>query len=86
MRLEKLPGQIQRDIDYSQSINKLQSIIQKEIEASRVPNQGLEELRWSIEELRVSIFAQTLGTKAPVSEKRITKRLDELRRLGLLAR
>ena len=86
MRLEKLPGQIQKDIDYSNSINNLHAIIQKEIEASRVPNEALEELRWSIEELRVSLFAQTLGTKAPISEKRITKRIDELRRLGLLAR
>ena len=29
------------------------------------------ELRWMIEELRVSLFAQQLGTAYPISEKRI---------------
>ena len=84
MRLEKLPGQVQKDAEYTININKLQDVIRKEIEASRVPNEALVNLRWSIEELRVSIFAQTLGTRFPISEKRITKRLDELRRLGRL--
>lgn len=86
MRLEKLPGLAQKDSEYALNINKLQSVIEKEIEASRVPNEALESLRWSIEELRVSVFAQTLGTRFPISEKRISKRLDELRRLGLLTR
>jgi ATP-dependent helicase HrpA len=31
-----------------------------------------------IEELRVSLFAQTLGTPVPVSEKRIYAMLDRL--------
>ena len=31
-----------------------------------------------IEELRVSLFAQTLGTPGPVSEKRIQAALDQL--------
>jgi len=29
------------------------------------------EIRWQIEELRVSLFAQTIGTPTPVSERRI---------------
>jgi len=32
-----------------------------------------------IEELRVSLFAQTLGTRGPVSEQRITRALAQLR-------
>lgn len=86
MRLDKLPGQVQKDAEYSNSINELQCVIQKEIDTSRGPNQALVELRWSVEELRVSVFAQTLGTRSPISEKRIIKRLDELRRSGRLAR
>lgn len=39
---------------------------------------ALEEVRWSIEELRVSLFAQQLGTPVPVSEKRIRKALSGL--------
>ena len=35
----------------------------------------LSQARWMIEELRVSLFAQQLGTDGPVSEKRIRKLL-----------
>ena len=38
---------------------------------------ALEAVRWMIEELRVSLFAQQLGTDGPVSEKRIRKALAE---------
>jgi ATP-dependent helicase HrpA len=40
------------------------------------------ELRWMIEEFRVSLFAQELGTSIPVSEKRLGKLLKELSRKG----
>ena len=40
--------------------------------------QKLEQVRWMIEEFRVSIFAQSLGTKQTVSEKRINEFLDSL--------
>jgi ATP-dependent helicase HrpA len=33
-------------------------------------------IRWMIEELRISLFAQTLGTAHPVSEKRILAAMD----------
>ena len=36
----------------------------------------VQDLRWMIEELRVSLFAQTLGTPRSVSEKRIYKAMD----------
>ncbi|NKV57513.1 DUF3418 domain-containing protein, partial [Rhodococcus hoagii] len=35
---------------------------------------------WKIEELRVSLFAQSLGTAIPVSEKRVLKAIDAIRR------
>ena len=38
----------------------------------------LEEIRWLLEELRVSFFAQSLGTACPVSLKRIEARWREL--------
>jgi ATP-dependent helicase HrpA len=37
------------------------------------------DVRWLLEELRVSLFAQTLGTQAPVSENRILGALGRLR-------
>jgi ATP-dependent helicase HrpA len=39
-----------------------------------------EALRWDLEELRVSMFAQELGTRGPVSAKRLAQRLEALRR------
>ena len=39
---------------------------------------ALRDIRWMIEELRVSYFAQTLKTAYPVSEKRIRKAMDEI--------
>lgn len=41
--------------------------------ASPAREAELSEVRWQIEELRVSLFAQQLGTDGPVSEKRIRK-------------
>jgi ATP-dependent helicase HrpA len=40
---------------------------------------GLEELRWLIEEWRVSLFAQELKTAEPVSAKRLAKALQAVR-------
>ncbi len=38
----------------------------------------LDEIRWMLEELRVSLFAQSLGTAYPVSVKRLEARWREL--------
>jgi ATP-dependent helicase HrpA len=40
---------------------------------------ALADLRWAIEELRVSIFAQELDTAGPVSPKRIARMIEALR-------
>jgi ATP-dependent helicase HrpA len=37
----------------------------------------LEDIRWALENLRVSLFAQELGTKQPISEKRLQKLFAE---------
>lgn len=34
-------------------------------------------VQWRLEELRVSLFAQQLGTSGPVSEQRIIKAIDK---------
>jgi ATP-dependent helicase HrpA len=36
------------------------------------------DIRWQIEELRVSLFAQTIGTPQPVSERRIMTAIENL--------
>jgi ATP-dependent helicase HrpA len=49
-----------------------------ELPAWRRSGADLLAVRWMIEELRVSLFAQVLGTSGPVSEKRILTALDRL--------
>jgi ATP-dependent helicase HrpA len=41
----------------------------------------IQQLRWMLEEFRVSIFAQELGTAHPISSKRLDKKIDEIERL-----
>ena len=41
----------------------------------------VHEFRWMVEEFRVSVFAQELGTAQPVSPKRLKKKLDEVERM-----
>ncbi|PKM08732.1 MAG: ATP-dependent RNA helicase HrpA [Gammaproteobacteria bacterium HGW-Gammaproteobacteria-4] len=38
-----------------------------------------QALRWNIEELRVSLFAQSLGTRQPISVKRLARELEHLK-------
>jgi ATP-dependent helicase HrpA len=47
--------------------------------AAGTPADELVELRWLIEEWRVSLFAQELKTAEPVSAKRLAKALGDLR-------
>lgn len=42
-------------------------------------NELMVQLRWMLEEYRVSLFAQSLGTKIPVSDKRIQKKFELFR-------
>jgi ATP-dependent helicase HrpA len=44
----------------------------------RRDEEGTVQIRWMLEELRVSFFAQQLGTPETVSVKRIHKALDQL--------
>jgi ATP-dependent helicase HrpA len=39
----------------------------------------LQQLRWMIEEFRISCFAQPMKTRGPVSENKIRKLIDEIR-------
>ena len=52
----------------------------KKFEAQGIFNQELEDFRWLIEEQRVSWYAQQLGTRETVSEKRLNKAWEEIRR------
>ena len=76
-RLEKLPERPDRDADWMHSVHNVQREYAK-LRDRVPPGEGLRDIRWMIEELRISYFAQTLGTPYPVSEKRIQRAMEAL--------
>ena len=52
----------------------------KKFEAQGIFDEGLEEFRWLMEEQRVSWYAQQLGTQETVSEKRLNKLWESIKR------
>ena len=79
-RLEKLPVDPNKDRLMTLTLTNLEEQYKAAVKAyknkgSVVPD-DVAEIRWMIEELRVSFFAQTLGTKYPVSEKRVKQAIE----------
>ncbi|NNL06374.1 MAG: DUF3418 domain-containing protein, partial [Gammaproteobacteria bacterium] len=48
-------------------------------DGERGTNEQLQQLRWMIEEFRISCFAQPMKTRGPVSENKIRKLIDMIR-------
>ena len=42
------------------------------------PDDPVTQVRWMLEELRVGLFAQPIGTPRPVSEQRVYKAIDKI--------
>lgn len=81
LRLEKYPNAMERDARHSQAILALWQRWQARMETSRdtdAPTPQLQDFRWLLEELRVSLFAQELKTPFPVSVKRLEKIWSEI--------
>ncbi|WP_428447685.1 ATP-dependent RNA helicase HrpA [Photobacterium nomapromontoriensis] len=79
-RMEKLPIDPNKD---RMHILKIESVVSdyKEL-LNKIPKgqpvpEKVKEIRWMIEELRVSFFAQQLGTPYPVSDKRVRNAITE---------
>jgi ATP-dependent helicase HrpA len=78
-RREKLPASVGRDRLLMDQVSALQESYLHRVEAlpkGRAPSAGLRKVRWMLEELRVSLWAQQLGTAQPVSDTRIRRALD----------
>jgi ATP-dependent helicase HrpA len=78
-RLDKLATNPSRDAAWQRQVEDVRAAYD-DVVANNKPSRELSEARWMIEELRVSYFAQTLGTAYPVSDKRIYRALDALDR------
>jgi ATP-dependent helicase HrpA len=79
-RLDKI-GDGVRDAERMATVHRVTQAYQeaiRDLPAGRRDDPDVRAVRWMIEELRVSLFAQTLGTPGPVSEKRIRSALNQL--------
>nr|WP_221381264.1 ATP-dependent RNA helicase HrpA [Actinoplanes polyasparticus] len=76
-RLDRLGGNLARDRQLTAQIHEIESEY-RELRGLGAPEEGLREIRWMIEELRINFFAQSLGTAYPISDKRIFKAMDQL--------
>jgi ATP-dependent helicase HrpA len=81
-RLDKLPENPARDAANMAVARRMEQAYQQalaDLPAPRRSDADVTDVRWMLEEFRVSLFAQTLGTHAPVSENRILGALGRLR-------
>jgi HrpA-like RNA helicase len=80
-RLDKLPANPARDRDLTVRVQEVEREYD-EVVAGLPPGMRLNDdvaaVRWMLEELRISYFAQAQRTAFPVSDKRISRALDEL--------
>ncbi|WP_275657096.1 ATP-dependent RNA helicase HrpA [Photobacterium sanguinicancri] len=79
-RMEKLPIDPNKDrvhiLKIDSVVSDYKELLNKIPKGQPVPDQ-VKEIRWMIEELRVSYFAQQLGTPYPVSDKRVRNAINE---------
>ncbi|MEV3967180.1 ATP-dependent RNA helicase HrpA [Streptomyces sp. NPDC050698] len=80
-RLQQMPTNVQRDTTRMEKVHEMRDeyawLLEQMPQGRPVPSAVLD-IRWMIEELRVSYFAHALGTAYPVSDKRIVKAIDAL--------
>ncbi|GAA3500106.1 ATP-dependent RNA helicase HrpA [Streptomyces prasinosporus] len=78
-RLQQMPTNVQRDTTRMEKVHEMRDeyawLLEQMPQGRPVPQQ-VRDIRWMIEELRVSYFAHALGTAYPVSDKRIVKAID----------
>ncbi|WAC75955.1 ATP-dependent RNA helicase HrpA [Roseateles sp. SL47] len=74
LRLDKLRADAARDAKLMTELKPLEQRWQRRlVERKGSPDARLDDFRWQLEELRVSLFAQELRTPQPVSVKRLEK-------------
>ena len=81
-RLDKLQGQLQRDRLRIGEVNELVQLHEAGVKQMGVPyyaNAELTHFYWLLQELRMSLFAQPLGTSEPVSNKRLRQKWNEIK-------
>jgi len=81
VRLSRLPGNVERDRAWMEQVHEVRDEYESVL-ASLPPHRRdapeVVAIRWMIEELRISLFAQQLRTPYPISAVRIYRALDAL--------
>jgi ATP-dependent helicase HrpA len=80
-RLDKLTENAGRDAQQMAVVHRVRDAYARALAAlppEARSTDAAREIRWQIEELRVSLFAQTMGTPLPVSERRIMTSIENL--------
>ena len=80
-RIDKLAQDVNRDRVAMLRVEQVQQAYQQllaKLPKSKPISDEVAEIRYMIEELRVSLFAQQLGTKYQVSDKRILNLINEI--------
>ena len=80
-RLEKLRADPDRDAGWTAQVRVVAdeyAQLLAELPPDTEPSPALAEIRWMIEELRVSLYAHPMRTRYPISVKRIQNAIDAL--------
>jgi ATP-dependent helicase HrpA len=80
-RLEKLPANAVRDELWAAQVAAVAAEYEQlraQVPGTGAPDDPVTRIRWMLEELRVGLFAQVIGTPRPVSEQRVYKAIDAL--------
>ncbi len=83
VRAERGIYNIEKDAEKAKLVEEYEKILGNLVDslspyASKEKKDGIERLRWMIEEYRVSVFAPEVGTAFPVSAKRLRKHVEQL--------
>jgi ATP-dependent helicase HrpA len=79
LRLERLPRDVAGDGERMQRVHAVMAAyaeLMAALPAARTAARDVADIAWQIEEFRVSLWAQQLGTPRPVSEQRIYRAID----------
>ncbi|MBE1550647.1 ATP-dependent helicase HrpA [Mycobacterium sp. OAS707] len=80
-RLERLPRDAAGDSERMQRVHAVEDAydeLRQALSPARATAEDVRDIGWMIEELRVSLWAQQLGTARPVSEQRIYRAIDAI--------
>jgi ATP-dependent helicase HrpA len=84
-RLDRLARDLRRDAERMAVVHGIEEAFRgltTAQPAGQPMSDEVRHIRWMIEELRISLFAQALGTAEPVSEQRVWRAINQVRGLG----